>query len=437
VQNNSFYIETYGCTSNKADSYIISNVLKKSNYTQVSLEDAQFIIINTCGVKEQTENKIKARLENLHKQYKNDPSKYLIIAGCLPYIASNYVEVIKRIVPSFGAIIDLNTIINLPEIFQEIKVGKKNLIIRSDKSIDKAKYLINHPHGKITGIIPISEGCFGTCTYCCVKNARGKLNCYEPNSVIKNIEHQLQQGIKQIYLTSQDCSTYNHNGTTLAELINRIVSLNYKFFLRIGMINPCFLIENIEQIISIFKNSNVYQFLHIPIQSGSNKILQKMERKYQISDIITNIVALKEEFENLTISTDIICGFPGETEYDFLRTINFIKWLKPEILNISKFTPRPGTKAKGMKQLDSKTIKERSVRLSIIFRNSLQSINKNWKNWEGEVLVLHKGRQPNQFFGRNLAYKNIFIDNYNGEFGEFVNVKIYKIAGFNLYGKII
>jgi len=407
VQNNSFYIETYGCTSNKADSYIISNVLKKSNYTQVSLEDAQFIIINTCGVKEQTENKIKARLENLHKQYKNDPSKYLIIAGCLPYIASNYVEVIKRIVPSFGAIIDLNTIINLPEIFQEIKVGKKNLIIRSDKSIDK------------------------------VKNARGKLNCYEPNSVIKNIEHQLQQGIKQIYLTSQDCSTYNHNGTTLAELINRIVSLNYKFFLRIGMINPCFLIENIEQIISIFKNSNVYQFLHIPIQSGSNKILQKMERKYQISDIITNIVALKEEFENLTISTDIICGFPGETEYDFLRTINFIKWLKPEILNISKFTPRPGTKAKGMKQLDSKTIKERSVRLSIIFRNSLQSINKNWKNWEGEVLVLHKGRQPNQFFGRNLAYKNIFIDNYNGEFGEFVNVKIYKIAGFNLYGKII
>ena len=437
MQNNSFYIETYGCTSNKADSYIISNVLKKSNYTQVSLEDAQFIIINTCGVKEQTENKIKARLENLHKQYKNDPSKYLIIAGCLPYIASNYVEVIKRIVPSFGAIIDLNTIINLPEIFQEIKVGKKNLIIRSDKSIDKAKYLINHPHGKITGIIPISEGCFGTCTYCCVKNARGKLNCYEPNSVIKNIEHQLQQGIKQIYLTSQDCSTYNHNGTTLAELINRIVSLNYKFFLRIGMINPCFLIENIEQIISIFKNSNVYQFLHIPIQSGSNKILQKMERKYQISDIITNIVALKEEFENLTISTDIICGFPGETEYDFLRTINFIKWLKPEILNISKFTPRPGTKAKGMKQLDSKTIKERSVRLSIIFRNSLQSINKNWKNWEGEVLVLHKGRQPNQFFGRNLAYKNIFIDNYNGEFGEFVNVKIYKIAGFNLYGKII
>jgi len=437
VQNNSFYIETYGCTSNKADSYIISNVLKKSNYTQVSLEDAQFIIINTCGVKEQTENKIKARLENLHKQYKNDPSKYLIIAGCLPYIASNYVEVIKRIVPSFGAIIDLNTIINLPEIFQEIKVGKKNLIIRSDKSIDKAKYLINHPHGKITGIIPISEGCFGTCTYCCVKNARGKLNCYEPNSVIKNIEHQLQQGIKQIYLTSQDCSTYNHNGTTLAELINRIVSLNYKFFLRIGMINPCFLIENIEQIISIFKNSNVYQFLHIPIQSGSNKILQKMERKYQISDIIANIVKLKEEFENLTISTDIICGFPGETEYDFLRTINFIKWLKPEILNISKFTPRPGTKAKGMKQLDSKTIKERSVRLSIIFRNSLQSINKNWKNWEGEVLVLHKGRQPNQFFGRNLAYKNIFIDNYNGEFGEFVNVKIYKIAGFNLYGKII
>ncbi len=437
MQNNTFYIETYGCTSNKADSYIMSNVLKKSNYTQVSLEDAQFIIINTCGVKEQTENKIKARLENLHKQYKKDPNKYLVIAGCLPHIASNYIEVIKRIVPSFGAIIDLNSVIILPEVFQEIKNGKKNLVIKSDKSIDKSKYTINHPHGKITGIIPISEGCFGSCTYCCVKNARGKLNCYEPNSIVKNIDHQLQQGIKQIYLTSQDCSIYNHNGTTLVELIKRIVSLDYKFFLRIGMINPRFLIENIEQIISIFKNSKVYQFLHIPMQSGSNKILQKMERKYQISDIISNIVALKEEFENITISTDIICGFPGETEYDFLRTINFIKWLKPEILNISKFTPRPGTKAKGMKQLDSKIIKERSVKLSTIFRNSLHTINENWKNWEGEVLLLHKGTEPNQTFGRNLAYKNIFIDNYNGEFGKFVNAQIYKIDGFNLYGKII
>ncbi|MFX1316156.1 MAG: radical SAM protein, partial [Promethearchaeota archaeon] len=311
------------------------------------------------------------------------------------------------------------------------------LIFRSDKSIDKAEFYIDHEPGKITGIIPISEGCLGSCTYCCVKNARGRLNCYNPEKIVKNIKYQLNQGIRQIYLTSQDCGIYKYNSTELLELIEQIANLDFKFFLRIGMINPSFLIENVGQLLSIFRLNKVYQFLHIPIQSGSNRILNMMQRKYFISNIIDKIEILRDNFPNLTISTDIICGFPGETEYDFYRTINFIKWLKPEILNISKFTPRPGTKAKEMKQLSSRLIKERSIRLSRVFRNSLITINQNWYGWEGEVLVLHKGSKSDQAFGRNYAYKNVFIDDYVGKFGEFVNVKIHKVDGFNLYGIIV
>jgi threonylcarbamoyladenosine tRNA methylthiotransferase CDKAL1 len=434
VQENSFYIETYGCTSNKADSYIIMNTLVNANYTEVSIDNAQFIIINTCGVKEQTENKIKARLESLHKKYQNDPNIHIVIAGCLPYIAPNYIEVIKKVIPSFSAIVDLNNIIDLPEIFQEIKNGNKDLIIKSNKSIDKANFLIKHKPRKITGVIPISEGCLGSCTYCCVKNARGNLNCYNPSSIVKNVEYQLQQGIKQIYLTSQDCSTYQYNQTKLANLVKNIVSLYYKFFLRIGMINPSFLVKNTDQLMSIFRHPKVYQFLHIPIQSGSNAVLKDMKRKYLISDIIDKIELLRLEFPALTISTDVICGFPSETEYDFFRTINFIKWLKPEILNISKFTPRPGTVAKQMEQLDSKLIKERSIRLSRVFRNSLTDMNKKWLGWEGEILVLHEGTERNQAFGRNFAYKNIFLENYAGDFGTFVDIKIDKVEGFNLFG---
>lgn len=433
----SFYIETYGCTSNKADSYIISNVLNNSDYTNTTLESAEFVIINTCAVKEQTENKIKARLKQLNELYYNDPNKHIIIAGCLPHIAPDYIDVIKRIIPSFSAIIDLDNIIEFPEIFQEITKGKKNLIYSSEKSIDKAKYFIDHNPGKITGIIPISEGCLGSCTYCCVKNARGKLYCYDPEGIVQNVKYQLKQGIKQIYLTSQDCSIYQYNGMGLAKLVNKIVNLEYNFFLRIGMINPSFLIANTEQLLSIFKSKKVYQFLHIPIQSGSDEVLKRMQRKYLISDIIDKIEMLKKEVKNLTISTDIICGFPGESEYDFFRTINFIKWLKPEILNISKFTPRPGTKAKEMEQLNSKSIKERSIRLSEVFRNSLTDMNKKWKDWEGEILVLHEGTERNQVFGRNFAYKNVFINNYEGDFGIFAKVKIDKADGFNLFGKIV
>ena len=430
----SFYIETYGCTSNKADSYIISNVLREAGYNETSLEKAQFIIINTCAVKEQTENKIKARLEYLNNIYKGSPNHHIIIAGCLPHIAPNYIEVIKKIIPSFAAIIDLNIIVDLPDILEEIKSGKKNLISASTNPIDKSSYYINYSPEKITGVIPISEGCLGSCTYCCVKNARGRLNCYNPEHIVQNVKHQLDQGIKQIYLTSQDCSTYLYNGTTLLDLVENIVSLDYKFFLRIGMINPSFLLDQTDQLISIFNQKKVYQFLHIPIQSGSNDVLKRMKRKYIISDIIDKLDLLRKTFKKLTISTDIICGFPGETEFDFYKTINFIKWLKPEILNISKFTPRPGTKAKEMEQLSSKTIKERSIRLSEVFRNSLVDINKNWKDWEGEVLILHRGTESNQAFGRNFAYKNIFINNFKGIFGSFVNVKIDKVDGFNLFG---
>jgi len=433
---NSFYIETYGCTANKADSYIISNLLSKANYDQTTLDKADFIIVNTCAVKEQTENKIKERLKKLNELYGKDTKKNVIIAGCLPHISSEYVDVIKKIVPNFSAIIDLSNIDEIEVILSEIKKGKKNLVLTSEKSIDKSKFLINHKKGKNTGIVPISEGCVGSCAYCCVKNARGKLNCYNPDNIVRNVEHQLKQEIKQIYLTSQDCSIYQYNETGLVDLVEKIVNLDYKFFLRVGMINPSFLINNLDQLITIFNFKKVYHFLHVPIQAGSNAVLKKMQRTYSISDIVEPIEVIRQRFPYLTISTDIICGFPEESEYDFYKTINLIKWLKPEILNISKFTARPGTVAKNMKQLKSRTIKERSIRLSKIFRNSIFTINEKWNDWKGEVLVLHKGIEKGQAFGRNFAYKNVFIDNYNDSYGNFVNVKIEKVIGVNLYGSI-
>lgn len=436
-QSNTFYIETYGCTSNKADSAIISDLLKKHHYKESNIEEAKFLIINTCAVKEQTENKIKFRLKRLYQKFGKDPNKEIIVAGCLPHIAPNYIDVVKTLVPNFAAIVHMNSIDYFPKILEKIKKREKNLIVKSSDHIDKAKFCIQYRPNKITGIIPISEGCLGSCTYCCVKNARGKLKCFSPVYILKNVKHQLSQGIKQIYLTSQDCSTYDYNGTQLVDIASKINNLDFKFFLRIGMINPRFLINHFDQIIGILKLEKAYQFLHIPIQSGSDQVLEKMNRQYRISEIADPIYKLRKKFPCLSISTDIICGFPGESEYDFYRTINFIKWLQPEILNISKFTARPGTKAKEMNQVDSQVIKERSVRLSKVFRNNLDDINLKWKGWKGKVLLLHKGTEPNQAFGRNFAYKNIFIEDYTGPFGVFEEVEVYRADGFNLKAKLI
>ncbi len=437
IIENSYYIETYGCVSNKADSLIMSEVLEKAGFSKKPIESAQFVIINTCAVKEQTENKIKQRLEQLGSFYGGIQDKYIIIAGCLPHVEVGFEKKLKKVIPSYSAIIDLDNINEIPDIFQMLKNGVRNQLFPADKSIDKAKIIVTPPQKKITGIVPISEGCLGSCTYCCVKNARGRLVCYNPDNIFNNVKYQLEHGVKQIYLTSQDCSTYQYEGIRLIDLIKNINSINKDFFLRMGMINPSFLIKNTFQLEEIFMMKNIYHFLHVPIQSGSNIVLDRMQRPYHISDIVEPLESLREQFPFLTISTDIICGFPGETESDFYRTINFIKWLKPEILNVSKFTPRPGTKAKHMEQLDGKVIKKRSLRMSNVFRRCLEKMNDKWLNWNGKVLILHQGQKDGQVFGRNFAYKNVFIDDYKGNLGEFVDVKIIRVDGSNLFGTIV
>jgi len=437
MKNKSFYIETYGCASNKADSYLMSTILKKNGYEEVDSEEARFLIINTCAVKQQTENKIRQRLKQLNVVTQRNSDRLVIITGCLPLVGKNYINLIKKIIPNYAAIIDLKSIIRIPEIFKELEDGKKNLVIKSNDPIDKAKISIDYYKGKITGILPISEGCLGNCTYCCVRNARGKLICFDHSKIIENARYQLEQGIKQLYLTSQDCSTYEHDGFQLADLIQEINGLRNDFFLRLGMINPRFLIDNIEQLIKIYKMEKTYLFLHVPVQSGSNRILKRMNRQYRIEDLIPKFKILRKTFPSLTISTDIICGFPGETDDDFKKTVDFIKWLKPEILNISKFTPRPDTPASKMKQLDSRIIKERSIYLSQIFRNMIKDSNEKWLNWEGKVLILHEENEKDVYFGRNRAYKNVHVKSSEVKKGQFVKVKIYEVDGFNLIGKVI
>lgn len=436
IKKDTYRIETYGCASNKADSLIISQVLNKAGYQKVNLEEANFLIINTCGVKQQTENKIKRRLWELQEKYKNEINKHVIITGCLPFIAPNYLEIVKNLIPKFSAIIDLDNIHEIALVLEQIKAGKSNIILRSSEKIDKGQFLIDFPSNKITGILPISEGCLGNCTYCCVKNARGRLKCYNPKSLIKSAEYQLKQGIKQLYLTSQDCSTYEYQGTTLKDLTSQISNLNFEFFLRLGMLNPRFLLDHFNQLISILEMEKVYQFLHVPIQSGSNVILKKMQRTYRINPILEKLEILRIKLPFLTISTDIICGFPGESEHHFYKTINIIKWLRPEILNISKYTPRPGTKAKGMKQVDSKIIKDRSKRLTSVYRVLLEDLNEKWKDWHGKMLCLYYNESENYTFGRNFAYKDIILPDIKKGPGEFLTVKIDEVKGYKLIGKI-
>ena len=342
------YIKTFGCQLNYSDSEVIAGILKQNGFDIVNnLNQADIIIINSCGAKSVTQN----RILDFIKTIKN---KEIFVGGCLP-------KMIK--LKGVTGIFDTNTILELPEIIKN----------RYSKFSDKKENRLNKPKIRINkeiAIVPISQGCLGNCNYCSVKFARGSLKSYKPEDIIQEIKTALKEDCKKIYLTAQDTGCYGLDiNTTLPSLLKEILNLKENFQLRLGMSNPHYIKKYKKQFIPIFKDKRIMPFLHIPVQSGSDKILKEMNRQYKIKDFIDTVNFFRKNISNMNIATDIIVGYPTETEQDFNKTYNLIKKIKPEVLNISKFGPRPKTEAAKLKQLHTKIIKERSKKLTYLFRD--------------------------------------------------------------------
>ena len=322
-------------------------------------EIADLLVINTCIVKEPTEKKIERRLQDLTKKY---PQKKIIVAGCMA------------------------------DVMYKKFLNKKNIYLLSNKNIKQIallikdieqnkptkKFLERHPEVKLclpkiplrknVGITQISEGCLGNCSFCIVRLAKGKLFSYPQEEIIKNIENDLKS-CKEIWITSQDNASYGlPEKRKLPELMSRILKLKGKFKVRLGMMNPENVLPILPELIEIYKNEKMTKFLHLPLQSGSNKILKLMRRKYTIEDFLEIVKNFRKEIPDLFLSTDIIVGFPGETEEDFLASLDAIKKIKPQQLNISRFWVRKGTEAEKMEQLPPEIVKNRIKRLTNLYK---------------------------------------------------------------------
>ncbi|MEM5799569.1 MAG: tRNA (N(6)-L-threonylcarbamoyladenosine(37)-C(2))-methylthiotransferase [Candidatus Aenigmatarchaeota archaeon] len=411
------YIETYGCSANKSDSEIMAGILMLKGYEIVfDQSQADYIIINTCGVKKQTEDRILRRLQELSKT-----NKKIIVAGCLTRIDS---EKIKSKIQNYYALIDPYSIDKI-----DIALEKGGLIF-SEKTSEKPllpKYSFNN----VISIVQILEGCLSSCTFCGTKLARGIATSFRPSTIINSIKNSVDKGYKEIWLTSQDNSCYGKDiGTNLVELMKGISRIKGKFWVRIGMMNPLHIRPFLDDLIDAFKNEKFFKFLHIPVQSGSDKILRDMRRGYRVEDFIFYVKRFREEIENITISTDIIVGYPTEREIDFKATVKLIKKVKPDVVNLSRFTPRKGTLAAQLKQLEPKIVNKRSQKLHKIVRKILEKKNKKWIGWKGEALIDEKNK--NITTARNIYYKPIII---SGNFGEFRQVEITKSFANYFVGK--
>jgi MiaB-like tRNA modifying enzyme len=399
------------------------------NSTRVeSTDTADLIILNTCGVKEPTEDRIISRLETI-----SSGKIPVIVAGCLPKISLKRIE---RALPNYAAIIGPQSIESLGDIVPRVLNGEGGIVHLDSDDVSKLNWLQGPPNSVIC-TIPICEGCLGNCAYCAVKFARGEVKSHSKRDVFDTVERCVRSGYKEIRITSQDLGTYGVDiGSNLVELTSMIDKIDGQHRFRLGMFNPNLVLDSIDELIHVMKSDHFFRFFHIPLQSGSNSILQAMGRKYTIEEWEKIVETVRQTFSDSTIATDIIVGFPGETEQDFELTMDLITKIRPPVVNISKYGDRPGTEAsKAQNKVDTSAKKDRSRRLTKLVNEILEENNKSWIGWTGEVIVTEQGSRGG-LMCRNPSYKPIIV-NDDTKIGEIVSIRIVKAERTHLFGEVI
>jgi len=418
------FVESFGCSSNLADGEFMAGCLSKAGFEIVgTVEEADMLIYNTCAVKTPTENRA---LEVL-KRAAGMKDKRLIITGCLPLI--NF-ERLKAEV-EFDAVLGPSCRASIAETVQRVIEGESVVRLNADVGA-KPKPDLNlprRPANPVVSIVPVAQGCLGSCSYCCVVFARGHLHSCNIDDVVNRVKGDLVAGAKEVWLTGQDMACYGRDiGFNLVDLLTRVCELEGNFWIRVGMMTPNQILDMLPELIDAFQKEHVFKFLHLPVQSGDDEVLKRMNRCYSVEDFKRIVEAFRKAIPNITVATDVICGFPGESVKAFEGTLRLIEDIKFDIVNVSKFFPRPKTLAEKMSpKVSSFEVRERSGKMASLVRRISSEKNKAWMNWKGRILIDEPGKQPKSFIGRNFAYKPIVVKWEDSRLlGNFVDVHVTK-----------
>ncbi len=397
------YLEAYGCSQNIAE----TNMLGQAMGEIVSRsEEADVILIGTCVVIEHTENRMVRRIKEL-KKYR----KKVVVYGCLPSARKELLDM--DVVP-----------------IATWEFERAGEILNLDKSPMDEVFIWD-----AVATIPIANGCLGQCTYCITRLARGRVKSRSKEWILRLVKKALEQGAVEIRISAQDTAAYGRDiGTNLAELINSITAIPGKFYLRVGMMEPRETLRILPELIDAYSNPKVYKFLHLPVQSGDNEILHRMNRGYKVEDFVKIVRNFRQRFPGMTLSTDIIVGFPGENDKSFENTMKLIKEIKPEILNITRFSPRPKTPAYKWKRPSTNKVKEWSQKLAALHMENMQKRFESMLGKEFKVIVPSRGKRG-KYLARSQNYEPVVLD--NAVIGKEYIIQITHYEKSHLVGKIL
>jgi threonylcarbamoyladenosine tRNA methylthiotransferase CDKAL1 len=418
------FVKSFGCSCNLADGEFIAGCLIRAGFDIAkTAQEAEVLIYNTCAVKTPTEN----RVIELLKRASLIEGKRLVVTGCLPKI--NYDRLKSEV--AFDAALGPNCADSIVDVLAGIKENE-HVVCLETGGHKKRKASLNLPRlaaNPVISVVPVGQGCLGSCSYCCVVFARGRLQSYTIEDILRRVKQDLAAGAREIWLTGQDTACYGRDiGFNLVDLLSEICKVQGQFLVRVGMMTPNLVLDMMPGLVEAFRNDHVFKFVHLPVQSGDSDVLKRMNRYYLVDDFRQIVETFRKTIPAVTLATDVIVGFPTESPKAFGQTLQLIEEVKPDIVNVSKFFPRPGTAAEKMtSMIPPSEVKERSQKMT----NSTGKIsfekNRAWVDWEGQILIDEIGKQPNSLIGRNFAYKPIVIKNCDLSLvGESVNVRVSK-----------
>ena len=417
------FVEAYGCSASFADSEMISGLVVNGGHTLVdNSSESDLNMIVTCSVKDATANKMIFRIKSLK-------AKPLIVAGCLPKAEKETVEKFIENASMLGP----NSLGKTLQVIDTTLKGRRQIALE-DTDLSKVglpKVRLN----QTVGIVEIASGCMSECTFCQTKISKGDLTSYRIGDIVRQVQTEIKEGCKEVWLTSTDNGCYGFDiGTDLPTLVDNVSEIPENFMIRVGMMNPMYMPRIKERLLESFDNDKVFKFLHIPVQSGSDKVLHDMKRGHTAGTFKEIVQRSRQKFDKkFTISTDIIVGFPSETEEDFEKTVSLLDETKPDVVNLSKYSARPGTDAAEWEQLDITEVKRRSRIIFDQINKISAENNRKWIGWEGPVLFDEKTEEGVK--GRNFAYKPIFVQEHV-DIGQMHTVKVIDATTNRLVGKI-
>ena len=419
-------IETFGCTFNKADSQIMAGKLSDAGMELVEdIVDADVIIVNTCYVKQPTENKVTTRIQKLQKNY---PDKKVVVSGCMVEIDPKKLDKIADISTNWIGPHQLNKTVDVVNASLEGQLLRQTGLTKDSKvGLNKIK------DDPFIHIIQICEGCLGVCSFCCTRLARGPLHSYPISEIKAEAQKAIDSGCVEIELTAQDTAAFGHDsGEKLSSLIKEVANLDGNFRIRVGMMHPKNIFDDVDELIDAFKLPNVYKFIHLPVQTGSDKVLKEMNRRHTIEEYLDFVKKIRNSIPEITLATDIIVGYPTETDEDFQKTIDLLEEIKPNLIHLSKYRHREGTLSSSLEEIPHSLMKHRSKKLSEIKEKITNDENKHLLGKVLNILIVQKGSKGG-YIGKSDSYLPVVVD--NAEIGTFIKVKITKTTSTYLIGE--